>query len=271
MSAPGSPGAGLAGVDILMFKNVLTCSVGLLVVLSAGDAAAQGGTPWTDRGYFNLNVGFESTSGDLNDATTFPIYGETASLSVDQAIDSGSFFDFSAGARVWKNFSAGIGFHQGSTHSEAAVQGSIPSPVVTDRPRPLALGVGDLTRSERAVHLQFGYMLVLSDKVNVHVMLGPSFFKLRQDVVVSVTPVEAGPPFTSVSGNPTVAEREDSSTGFNIGVDVGYTFYQTTNLKAGAGMFIRYSGASADVLLLSNTVDSDVGGLQVGFGGRLRF
>ena len=36
-------------------------------------------------------------------------------------------------------------------------------------------------------------------------------------------------------------------------------------------MFVRYSGASADVLVLENTVDSDVGGLQVGFGVRTRF
>ncbi len=132
-----------------MHRQAVTFAVcALLLILSARDAAAQlGGRPWTDRGYVNLNVGFESVSGELNDVTTFRQYDEDATLSIAQAIDSGSFVDFSGGARVWRNVSVGLGFHSGSTHSEAAIQGTIPHPVFFNRNRSLAVAVGDLTRS----------------------------------------------------------------------------------------------------------------------------
>jgi hypothetical protein len=256
-----------------MHKSVLRAIVCVFLIASARDSAAQTwqlGTPWTDRGYFNLNVGFESVSGQLNDASTLPIYGEQASLSVAQAIDSGSLFDFSVGARVWRNASVGIGFHSGSTHSEASLTGSIPHPLFFNRPRALALTATDLERSERAVHLQFGYMLPLTERVSVHVTLGPSFFKLNQDVVDDVTLNEGGG-FSTVTGTPVVVQRDDSPTGFNIGADVMYQAYTRDRIKLGAGLFLRYAGASADVQVLDNVVDSDVGGLQVGFGGRLRF
>lgn len=251
-------------------KKAMTCAVCALVALSARDASAQVGQPWTDRGYLNLSVGFESVSGELNDATTFRLYDEDASLSVAQAIDSGAFVDVSGGLRVWRNVSVGLGYHQGSTDSEAAVAGSIPHPIFFNRNRAVAMSVGDLKRTERAVHLQVGYMVPLSDRIHVHVLLGPSFFKLKQDVVSEIAIAEQGD-FTTVTATPTVAERSDSSTGFNIGVDLGFTIAETASAKFGAGMFIRYAGASADVQVLSNTVDSDVGGLQVGFGGRIRF
>jgi len=267
---------GPMGVEFAM-KKVVVFAVSMLVALSASDAAAQLSAPWTDRGYLNLNVGFESVSGELADATTFSIYDETGTLSVAQPIDSGSFFDLSAGGRVWRNVSIGIGFHQGSTHSEAAVAGSVPHPVFFNRNRPIAFSVGDLSRMERAVHLQFGYMLPVTDRINVHLLVGPSFFKLRQDVVSEIVVAE-GPNNDTVTATGTVAERVDSPTGFNIGADVAYTVYQSGPMKVGVGMFLRYSAASADVELIRFTgqaqghvVDSDVGGLQVGFGGRFRF
>lgn len=238
---------------------------------SAQLASAQAIQPWTDRGYFNFNVGFESVSGQLNDALTESIYGEQATLSVSQAIDSGSFIDFSAGARVWRNVSVGIGFHTGDTHSESSIEGTIPHPLFFNRPRSLALTATDLSRTERAVHLQFGYMLPLTDRISVHVMAGPSFFKLTQEVVGDITLNETGGSFNTVNGTPEVVEREDSPVGFNIGADVAFTAFTRDRFKLGAGMFVRYAGASADVQVLDDIVDSDLGGLQVGFGVRTRF
>ena len=251
----------------------MTLAVCALLILSARDAAAQVGRPWTDRGYVNLNVGFESVSGELNDATTFRQYDEDATLSIAQAIDSGSFVDISGGARVWRNVSVGLGFHGGSTHSEAAIQGSIPHPIFFNRNRSVAASVGDLTRTEHAVHLQVGYLMPINDDLSIHFLVGPSFFSLHQDTIDAVSITEVGSPFTSVNATSAVAERTDSSTGFNIGVDISYIAIESGPLKVGAGLFIRYSGASADVGLLRNehVVDSDVGGLQIGFGGRIRF
>jgi Outer membrane protein beta-barrel domain len=254
-----------------MLRKPLTVMVCFLVIVSAREAAAQSIAPWMDRGYVNVNVGFESASGQLNDARTYRIYEEDGSLSTAQAVDSGALFDIAFGARVWENASVGLAFHRGSTSSEAAVSGSVPHPLIFNQNRPVATSVTDLNRTERALHLQFGYMLPVNDKIDVHVSLGPSFFNLKQDVVSDITVTEVGAPFTSVNAAPVIAERSDGSVGFNIGADVTYHVYKTGNTRVGVGMFLRYAGASSDVELLSTTVDSDVGGFQIGFGGRLRF
>lgn len=243
----------------------------VFVLVAASAASAQVGQAWTDRGYASLNVGFETASGTLTDATTFRLYDENGSLSVSQAVDSGALFDISAGARVWRNVSVGIGYHRDGTTGEGSFTGSVPHPLIFNRNRSVAGAVSDLGRTERAVHLQLGYMLPLSDRLNVHVFLGPSFFSLKQDVIGDVTFSEQGVPFTSVNAVPAIAERSESATGFHLGADVSYQLLQTDAYKIGGGMFIRYAGATVDIPLLGSTVGSDVGGLQIGFGGRVRF
>jgi hypothetical protein len=257
-------------LDTTMHRRALTIAVCLLLAASVRDAAAQASQAWTDRGYVNLNVGFESTSGTLNDATTFTLYDEAGTKAVEASTDSGSIFDFSVGSRVWRNVSVGIGYHRGSTSGEAAVSASVPNPLFFNRHRAVAFGVSDLNRTEQAFHIQVGYMLPISDKLDVHVFAGPSFFRLKQDVVADVSFAETGNNAV-VNGTGVVQERSDSAGGANIGVDVAYKLYETLDWKVGAGMFIRYAGASGKVTVMQNTLDSDVGGLQIGFGARVRF
>lgn len=255
----------------MMHRTVLTIAVCVLLTASPYEAVAQAPQPWIDRGYVNVNLGFESTSGTLNDATTFRLYDEDGTKAVESAVDSGALFDFSAGWRVWRNVSAGIGFHRESTTGQAAFTASVPNPIFFNRNRNVALTANDLERSERAIHLQFGYMLPLNERLSVHVFAGPSFFRLSQDVVADVAFTEQPPAFTSVGATAEVAKRGKSKTGGNIGADVTYQLYETPLWKIGAGMFLRYSGATAAVPVLSSDIESDLGGLQIGFGARLRF
>lgn len=254
-----------------MRRTSLTVAVCVLLMASAREADAQVGQPWTDLGYFNLNAGFESASGTLNDSTTFTLYDESGTKTVGLDTDSGALIDFSVGSRVWRNVSVGIGFHHGGSSGEAAVQSSVPHPLFFDSNRNVATTAGDLDRSERAIHLQFGYVVPINDRLSVHITAGPSFFRLKQEVVSDVTFAEVGLPFTDVNVTPVVTERSDSATGGNVGIDVAYLAYETTTLRLGGGVFIRYSGASASITVLQNEVDSDVGGLQFGLGARLRF
>jgi hypothetical protein len=257
-----------------MPKSVLRALVCVFVLSAAPYAAAQTpfADPWTDRGYASIGFGFETVSGQLNDATIRSIYGEQGSLSVSQAVDSGAFFDFSVGARVWRNASVGIAYHQGSTESEASFEGIIPHPLFPARPRLVASTATDLKRTERAVHVQFGYMLPITERLSVHAFFGPSFFSLSQETVADVNLQELGGSFDTVNATPAIVEREDSPIGVNVGVDVSFIAYTRENLKLGGGMFIRWAGASADIELLdTDVIDSDLGGLQVGFGARIRF
>ncbi|MGH9174259.1 MAG: hypothetical protein ACRD1H_07865, partial [Vicinamibacterales bacterium] len=134
-----------------------------------------------------------------------------------------------------------------------------------------AVQLSDLDRTERAVHLLVGYMMPLSEELSLHVSLGPSFFRLKQEVVSDATFTEQGFPFATVTATPVIAERTDSATGFNIGVDATYKLYETPTIKLGAGVFLRYAGATAEIQVLDTVVESGVGGVQLGFGGRLRF
>jgi hypothetical protein len=241
------------------------------VLLSAASpVSAQTIQQWIDRGYANLNIGFDSGSGSLDDAVTFQLYDENGTKTVQAEQESGAIFDFSVGARVWRNVSAGIGYHRGSNDGEAIVTAVVPHPVVFNQERRGTTTVSDLGRTESAVHLLLGYMIPINDKIDVHVTGGPSFFRLSQDVVSDVTFTEQAP-FTSITLTPVLTERKESVTGGNIGADVTYKLVDTPDVATGVGMFLRYSGAGASVVVIQNEADSDVGGLQVGFGLRVRF
>jgi hypothetical protein len=255
-----------------MHRKALTIAVGALIVLSARDASAQTIQDWTDRGYFNFNVGFESTSGTLSDNVNFVLYGEGGTKRVEQSVDSGAFIDFSVGGRVWRNVTAGIGFHREATTGQGTAEATVPSPIVTDRLRPVTTTADDLKRSERAFHLQVGYMIVLNQRLSVHVFAGPSFFRLGQDVVSDISFTEQPPAFASVAAAPVITERSDSVTGAHIGGDVTYQLYDNGMAKVGGGLFLRYAGATGRVPMLgTQEIESDLGGLQIGFGARVRF
>ena len=256
---------------VLNTRNVLTAAIAIALVAIAAPASAQVGAAWIERGYFNLNVGFETTSGTLNDSTTFRLYDETGTRTVEQNVDSGSLFDFSVGGRVWENVSVGIGYHRGGNSSEASGTASVPHPLVFNSNRLVAVAADGLDRTEQAFHIQVGYMIVLNEDLSVHATAGPSFFRLKQEVLADVAYTEIGAPFTTVNSSPVVAERSDSVIGLNAGVDVAYRFYESDAYNVGAGVFLRYAGGSARITVIENEVDTDVGGLQFGFGARVRF
>jgi hypothetical protein len=251
-------------------KHALACAAALVLMASATPASAQYGPSWIDRGYASINLGFESTSGTLTDSTTFTLYDESGTRTIEQNVDSGSFFDFSVGSRVWQNVSVGIGYHRGSNTSEASGTVSVPHPLVFNSNRVASVAAGDLDRTEQAFHIQVGYMLPINEELSVHVTGGPSFFRLKQDVLADVTFTEQAP-FNSVNVSGVTAERTDSAVGINVGVDVAYKLWESDAYRVGAGVFLRYAGASARITVLENEVDTDVGGLQFGLGARLRF
>jgi hypothetical protein len=251
-------------------KSALIAALALVMSAFATPASAQFGPSWIDRGYFNFNVGFESTSGTLTDSTTFTLYDEAGTRTVEQNVDSGSFIDFSVGSRVWNNVSVGIGYHRGSNSSEASGTLSVPHPLIFNSNRVASVAAGDLDRTEQAFHIHVGYMIPVNDELSVHVTVGPSFFRLKQDVLADVTFTEQAP-FTTVNVSGVTAERSDSVVGVNAGVDVTYILSESDAYRIGAGAFLRYAGASARIPVIENEVDTDVGGLQFGLGLRVRF
>lgn len=114
-------------------------------------------------------------------------------------------------------------------------------------------------------------MIPINEKLDVLVLGGPSFFNLDQDVVSDILVSEVGTPFTAVNATPVISERSSSTTGGNIGADVTYKLRDTGSAAVGVGGFLRYSGATTDIVVMQNEVETKVGGVQVGFGVRIRF
>jgi hypothetical protein len=252
-----------------MNKSVVT----LLIVCGvfAGttrQVSAQGGT-WADRGYINVGWGVESGSSAMTDSRTGTVYEETATVTSSSTFSSGSLFDLGVGVRVFRNFTAGVFYHQEQNDTEGRLTGSIPSPVVFNRPRTLDQAVPGLERKEKAVHLQIGWVVPINEKFDVLVYGGPSFFRLEQDVVSNVSFGEGNN--NAVVATPSITTRKKSETGYNVGADATYIVWQNDSVRIGAGGFVRFTQASTDVDMLSTPQPTDVGGVQFGFGARLRF
>ena len=245
----------------------LACGV---FVISANQASAQGAT-WADRGYINVGWGVESGSSTMTDSRTGSIYEETATVTSSSTFTSGSLFDVAVGLRIWKNLTVGAGYHQEQNDTEGRLTGAIPSPIFFNRPRTLDQAVPGLDRKEAATHLMIGWVIPFGAKVDLLAYGGPSFFRLTQEVVGDVKFGEQGGNFSTVVAQETIMERKKSQTGFNVGMDATYIVWQNDSVRVGAGGFVRFTQADVDVEMLSSSQPTKVGGVQFGFGGRLRF
>lgn len=237
---------------------------------TASQASAQTGV-WADRGYINVGWGVESGSSAMTDTVNRTVYEEAATITTASEFTSGSLFDVGVGLRVWKNMTVGVAYHQEQNDTDGQVTGSIPSPFFFNRPRTLT-ATEPLDRKEAATHVNIGWVFPFNDKLDAMVYGGPSFFRVTQDVISSVTHNESGATSTTVGATLDTEERKKSQTGFNVGVDVTYIAWSNDSVRLGVGGFVRYATADAEIEMLSGTAQpTKLGGVQFGFGARLRF
>jgi hypothetical protein len=208
----------------------------------------------------------------MTDTSSAAIYGETGTVTTTSPWTSGSLFDVGVGLKVYKNLTLGAAYHQEQNDTDTTLSGSIPSPIIFNRPRTLA-GTESLNRKEQGTHLVIGWVMPFSSKLDVMVFGGPSFFRLNQEVLSVVTPNENSVSGNSIGATSTISERKQSVTGFNAGVDATYIVWSNDSVRIGAGGFVRMTQASTDVQMLDagSKQPTDVGGVQFGFGARIRF
>lgn len=249
-----------------MLKTTSMLIMAGLMAAVGSEARAQTQPPPATLGFVNINFGTQPSSRTVGKTSSFSIYGETATLTTAQEIGGGAVFDITAGYRFQPtlggfrpNLAAAIGFSNFSNTSDSSVVVSIPDPLVFDRHKTVTTSVADLGYSERGVHLQAVWIVPITNQIDVSLSAGPSFIRVSRDVVSSVT-IPAG----TQTVTPNVTTEEKTAVGVNVGLDGSYLF--TRNF--GAGVFIRYAGAKAD---LPSTPDLRVGGLQAGVGARVRF
>lgn len=247
----------------------------LAVVIVVGlRSSAYAQEDWIGRGYyFHMSVAGQANDQDFNDTSTFTIYNERGAVASAQSIGGGTMFDISAGRRVWRNLGVGLGYSRVANKNDAFVSVRVPHPLVFGASREATTTAADLKHSENAVHLSLVWMLRLTDKIQLAVMGGPSFFSVKQQIATVRAPqdIRDVAPFSSVSiTSVTVSDVKDSPVGGHIGFDGTYMITP----MIGVGVFARYAGASLDLPIEAGVTRDEslsTGGPQGGIGIRLRF
>jgi hypothetical protein len=240
----------------------------VLMSLSVADAQAQM-VQWEDRGYLSVNLGIQPQSRDFTELAAPDIYGDPAAITVPHSVGAAVFPDLSVGIRLTGNIGVAVGFSTFSKSETPSLSAQIPHPVFGGVFRSATASAGEMSHRETAFHTHFLWMIPLNEDFDAAILVGPSFYSVKQDLIATVAPLEGSAPFTSVGiSSVTLADESESAVAFTVGFDGTYR----VTPRYGAGFFFRYSGASVDLPLAGGgTLPVDAGGVQLGFGLRVRF
>ncbi len=251
----------------------------LLVVGTVPAVHAQTPAPETSRVFFNVSMGGQWKEQTFTDSSTFTIYNEpTGAVAAAHSVGGGTLFDIGVGMRrVWKDLGVGIAYSTVKNLNPATVSVRVPHPVIFGQARTATVTTDDLEHSENVVHLQFIWAIPLTNKFQLAVMAGPSFFTVRQTIATVQAPQDLRdpPPFTTVTiTSASLTDMKDSPVGVNVGVDGTYWVRTIKGVGIGVGGFVRYAGASLDFPTTTGmTRDTDLkaGGPQGALGLRFRY
>lgn len=243
--------------------------VAAVVVLTVESASAQmlPNHPWTDRGFVNINMGFQPVSREARAEGRQPLYDEEATFEAEIRVGNAPIFDIAGGWRVWKNLAAGVAVSRYHDSSATVLSASIPDPLFFDRPHQRATTVGGLDHSETAVHLSAVWVMPFTDKIDVSISAGPSIISVKKDVIRDITVPNGGTTIGSVA----MGSVSKTAVGGHFALDAQYVLLEDFWMfkTVGAGFFFRYGSASVDFDELAGSLT--VGGLNYGLGARLRF
>lgn len=262
------------GIRLAQLVQSWSLLLAVLVMCMVTAAAAQTPAENLNRGYVNINLVSQSGNAQqFKQTLAEDIYGEEANYTLTHAFSSGGgTFDVSAGGRVWSNFAAGLAYSTFKTTNAQVLGGTVPNPLFFNRLRTLTPGTPTLTdHHQTGVHVQLSWFVPVNDKIDVAVFGGPSFFSVKHSLASSITvntATEDGPFYDSAPDVRVYSEETSgNTTGGNVGVDVTYLFTDVI----GAGFMLRWAGGSVNLTTDNGPHSIDVGGLQVGFGARVRF
>ncbi len=220
-----------------------------------------------------VNGSYQASSRQYETETSLRTYGEQARLSTREEFGGGGHVDVGGSLRVWRGLVLGASFTQVRDSGSAEVTGTVPHPIVAERDRTIPPQTPSLARRERGTHAYLAWRISLRS-LEVELSAGPSYFSLRQGVVVNLTPTEVvGPPFAEVGLHVDLGEHTRSGVGYNAGIDVTYMFTAATRIpQVGIGYFVRVTGGTVSLPITADTRRRvAVGGVQTGAGLRLRF
>jgi hypothetical protein len=247
-------------------------SLFLLTTLStAAPAFAQGRAavaPNTEprvRGM--INGGYQTSTTSFDDSFTFTLYQETGTTETSYALDAGGLFEGGAAVRLWKGLAVGGVLSHFTVDSPATVTSSVPHPFFLQRNREVTGEPEGVRREETVVHIQGQYQLPPFGQLHVILSGGPSFFDVKQTLVIDVNYTEEFPYDTPTFTGVDSKRGTGSAVGFNAGVDFQWMF----NPRLGVGALVRITKATVDLGVDNRTIQVDAGGTQLAAGIRIGF
>ncbi len=223
----------------------------------------------TDRIYVSLNGAYQAGGDDFGETVSFTRNAEGGSFTTDYDVKSGPAFNLSVGAGIWRYLGVGVGVTRYSKNTPITLNASVPHPFFFNRPRTVDGDIGGLKREELAVHVQARAMFLPTRKMQAVVFGGPSFFSVKQGIVNDFEVTETYPFDIAAFSRGITRTTDESNVGVNVGADVGYFFTR----QVGVGGAVQWSHATIDVPASGGTGTFEIkaGGVQAGFGLRLRF
>jgi hypothetical protein len=257
-------------------QATMTAAIAVLVIGGARPASAQRpaaartAPAAQDRFRISVNGGVQLSSLTFDTSATKVVYIENAVISTSYPIGRGGEIDGGLSVRLAGAFGVGVAVSSATSQKDAAVSAAIPNPFFFKAPRTITGVASGQQRHELATHVYGLYTLRPARRVDVALSAGPSFFRVRQDVVTDVSFVDTYPFDTAVFSAATSRRvTATDAVGFNAGADVGLKLAR----HAGLGASVRFSKASVSLTLPNSTttVSMDVGGTQLTGGVRFWF
>jgi opacity protein-like surface antigen len=240
----------------------------LFTLLSAAPVFGQT-TAWGNNGYLGFSGLYQTSTTTFDEQSTFALNQEQATVSASHEIDATPVFELSGGGRVYKNLGFGFAFSYFQNKNNAQIQASLPHPFFFEQPRNVSGEATDLKREEFGVHLDAMVLLPLTERFQVTIFGGPSFFRVRQELVSGVRFSEAYPydeaEFAGVDKTP--SEWQWSKVGYNVGAEASVYFSR----YLGIGVSVRHSDGDVEFDRPAGPLEVKAGGTQVGAGLRVRF
>jgi hypothetical protein len=240
----------------------------LIAVLTLAAPAAAQSNP--ERFWIGVSGGVQGTSNGFGDSFTFASQFqdfEQSTASVDYPVKGGPLVDGTFAVRLWKGFAVGVGVSHFSRRGDATVTAQVPHPFQPNQFRSIE-GSTSTSRSELGVHLQFAYLVPLTDHFRVIAFAGPSRLSVEQTFVTDVSYTQSFPFDSAAFSTATTRRSSASAMGFNVGTDVIWMFAR----RFGVGGLVQYSAAQVRQDVGNNrSVTLDAGGIQAGGGLRIVF
>lgn len=245
--------------------RALTLTGVALLALGTAPALAQS-SAWGDNGYLSFNGLYDTTSRRNDLQSRQEINLETATVTASPETGGKPLYDFTAGGRIKGNLGFGFGVTFGTKKEDAPVTASVPHPFYFNQPRTLS-GTTALERSDLMVHLAALWLIPASERVQIALFGGPTWFQVKQETIKNLQLREAFP-FDSVSLTGVDRERRTASRwGYHAGFDVSYFFSRYVGVQG----LVRYSSGRLTVSGTGVDSELEVGGLHAGAGLRIRY